>query len=970
MSTMRQVKSGWFVGMLMVCALVTAVGVQAQAGGTIQGLITDAEGVGISGVTVLITNTDTGTERTAVTGSEGFYSAPALKSGIYSLTASLEGLQPVQRDGVQLLIGQVVDVDLQMEVGTVEAAMVVTGESPLIETSRSSAAAYVSEDEIEALPIAGRDFTEFAFLTPTVQKDTDRGFLTMSGQRGIYSGMNIDGTAAKSAFFGYGRGGEATENDGLVVAQDSVKEFQVVTSGFNPEYGASGGGYVNVVTKSGTNDFKGTAFFLFRDDSMVEDLPSSPRDDFRGIDGSREVAEFERSNWGASLGGPITRDKTHFFVSYDQTQRDDPFTADLEVPGLLDAVLSRGPDFAPLVEGYERNPDGTATGLFLSSTDNLVLFGKLDHQFNPSHTGTFRINFTDFERTNNLPSAESLKAEDTISTVASLVSVFGTDKVNEFRIQFAEDNLDRLSDLEGAPVSAELEIQEGGAFASIGKAFFLPIFVTEEKLQIQDNFSYLFGDHELQFGIDYQKDDLSQLFAGFKDGRYRFTSLENFLNNDALFSLIFYGPTTNPNFDVTQELASVYAQDTWRPNDRLTVNYGFRFGRTDNPSGIEHVFPEGREIPDDTNNFAPRVGFAYSLDEDGWDVLRGGAGIFYGRTPTLLFAGPVVQNGLFPNLGIVFTLFFQEGFQPFGQPIDNLAPPPGTANEPNLVDPDWEDAETTRLNLGYERKLASNWTAGIDAIYAETEKLQSNIDSNLPAPTFDEFGRPMYTLDRPNPDFGEIFTRTSVGESEYKAVTLSIRRRYSGRYQLQAHYTWSKDEDTDSNERSATGVTVSDTTNPDYDFGLSDRDVQNRFVVSGHVELPYGFKLSGILEYRSGRPWTPTDAFLEDSYCPHGNCPSIRAVIDGQLGGRNSRRNESIQKVDFRLSKLFRFGNDRSVELFAEAFNLFDENSFAVGFGERQPTEFDGVTPNPEFGIPDTLVTTPRQFQLGARVRF
>lgn len=967
---MRQATTTSKVASLFVLGVMIAIGAQAQAGGSIQGQISDPDGVGIPGVTVTITNTETGAERTAYTSSDGLYSAPALQSGTYSVVAALEGMQPVQRDAIQLLAGQVIDVDLEMQAGTLEEAIIVTGETPLIETSRSSAAAYIGEEEIEALPIAGRDFTEFALLTPTVQNDTERGFITMSGQRGIYSGLNIDGTAGKSAFFGYGRGGEATENDGLVVAQDSVKEFQVVTSGFSPEYGASGGGYVNVVTKSGTNNLKGTAFYFFRDEGMAEDLPSSPLDDFRGVDGSREVSEFERMNWGISIGGPIARDKTHFFFSYDQTERDDPFTDDITIPGLFDAVLSRGPDFAPLVDGYERNPDGTATGLFVTSTENLILFGKLDHQFNPSHTGTFRVNYTDFERRNSQPSAESLKAEDTISVVASLVSVFGNDKINEFRVQRAEDNLDRLSDLEGAPVAAELDFSVGGERDFLGKAFFLPIFVTEEKLQIQDNFSYLFGAHELKFGLDYQKDDLSQLFAGFKDGRYRFTSIENFLNDFALFNLIFYGPIENPNFDVTQELTAVYAQDTWRPSAKLTINYGFRFGQTDNPSGIEHVFPEGREIPDDTNNFAPRFGFTYALDDAGRDVIRGGAGKFYGRTPTLLFAGPVVQNGLFPNLGIVFNLFFQDGFQPFGQPIDNLSPPPGTVNSPNLVDPNWEDAETTRLNLGYEREVMANWSAGVDFIYSESDKLQSNIDSNLAPVTFDAFGRPMTSEDRPNPNFGQVFTRASIAESEYTAITLSAKRRYSGRYQLQAHYTWSEDKDNDSNERSATGVTLSNVDDPDYDWGLSERDVQSRFVLSGLVDLPYGFKLSGIFEYRSGRPWTAEDAFLEDAYCPTGNCPPVRAVIDGQLVERNSSRNESIQKVDVRVSKLFRFGDERSVELFAEAFNLFDENSFAVAFGERQPTEFDGATPNAEFQIPDILVTTPRQFQLGARLKF
>ncbi|MEE8137649.1 MAG: TonB-dependent receptor, partial [Thermoanaerobaculia bacterium] len=661
---------------LVAGLLVPLSGALAQVTGTIQGHITDQSGAVLPGVTVVVANMDIGAKRTVVTNAEGFYIAKSLRSGNYSVTASLEGMQTVRQENIVLLVGQILDVNLELGVGEVEEIISVTAESPLIEVSRSSAAFYLNEKQIGEYPIIGRDFTAFAGFAPTVLPETDRGFIHISGQKGIYTGMNIDGTSGKSAFFGYGRGGEATENEGLVIAQDSVKEFQVVTAGFTPEYGNNGGGYINVITKSGTNTLKGTAFYFFRDDGLAEDLPSSPLDDARGIDGSRPVDEFERTNWGLSVGGPIQQDRTHFFFSYDQTERDEPFRDDIDIPGLFDAVVGRGGEFLDLVRGYERNVDGTATGLFLESIENLVLFGKVNHQFNDSHSGSFRINYTDYEVTNDIPGGESLKTEDTISIVASLVSLIGSNKVNEARIQLSEDNLDRLSDLEGGPptTAAELEFRIGGRSELLGKAFFLPIFVEEEKLQIQDNFSYLFGDHDLKFGVDYQKDDLSQLFVGFKDGRFRFTSIDNFLNDFALLQLIFYGPTTNPNFDETQEILAVYAQDTWRANEKLTLNYGFRFSQTDNPGGLQHVFPEGREIPDDTDNFAPRFGFTYALGDAGKDVIRGGAGLFYGRTPTLLFAGPVVQNGLFPNFGISFALFFFDGFKPYGEPIDNLNP--------------------------------------------------------------------------------------------------------------------------------------------------------------------------------------------------------------------------------------------------------------------------------------------------------
>ncbi len=956
--------------LLLIAAalLLCASSAFGQVFGTIQGAVTDESGARLPGVTITITNADTGTTRTVITNAEGAYNAKALQPGTYNVDASLEGMKTTKRDGVKVRVGEILDVNLAMSVGDLTEEITVTADTPLVEVSRSSAAAYVSEEEIEALPISGRDFKEFAFLAPTVQNDGSRGFLTMSGQRGIYSGLNLDGTSAKSAFFAYGRGGEATENDGLVVAQDSVREFQVVTNGFAPEFGENTGGYVNVVTKSGTNTLKGSVFFFHRDESLAEDLPSSPLDDFRGNDGSRPVDDFERQNYGLSVGGPIVQDKTHFFFSYDDTSRDEPFTRSLRTAGVYDAILQRAqtePGFANLVDGFTRNADGTATGLFLRAVDNLILFGKIDQQFNDRNSGSFRINFTDYERLSTFKDEESQKTEETNSIVGSLVSLVGDNSVNEFRLQYATDELDRLSQRVGEPIEAQVRFRFGSR-DSVGKFDFLPILVEENKLQLQDNFSYLFGSHDLKFGVDYQQDDLKQLFAGSRDGRYDFTSIDNFLNNIASNARIYFGDVQFPNYDETQSLLGIYAQDSWKPNGNLTVNYGFRYSATDNPDGLEHLFAEGREIPDDTDNFAPRLGFAYSFNE-GQDVLRGGVGLFHGRTPSLIFASQLQQNGLFPNFGRVNVQPGDIGFVPLGTPIDNENPPLDAPNSPAYVDPNFEDAETWRLNVGYDREIGNQWTAGVDLIYAEGDKLLSNVELNRTLTGLDEFGRPMYSGTRPDPQFNEIFTRQSISESEYTAITLKIGKRWNGLYQLQAHYTWSEDMDNDSNERSATGIDISNPADLDYDWGLSDRDVENRVVVSGLVKLPWDFKLSGIFEWRSGLPYTAVDGDVDFSYCGGFglgfNCADTRAVINGQVVERNSFRSEDITRIDLRVSKFFDLG-DWTIDLFGEAFNLLDENSFAVtGFNQRDPSDN-------EFGIPGTLVTTPRQFQLGFRLSF
>jgi hypothetical protein len=212
---------------------------------------------------------------------------------------------------------------------------------------------------------------------------------------------------------------------------------------------------------------------------------------------------------------------------------------------------------------------------------------------------------------------------------------------------------------------------------------------------------------------------------------------------------------------------------------------------------------------------------------------------------------------------------------------------------------------------------------------------------------------------RPDPAFNTIFVRLSNGDSEYTALTLRAKRRYSDRYQLQAHYTWSEDKSNDDNERSATGVTITDPTDLDYEWGLSDRNVENRVVVSGFVDLGVGFSLSGGVEYRSGTPWTILDANDNVHRFPGFNGPAARGVVNGQVVARNTQENESVTTVNLRLAKAFEFGN-YNVELFGEAFNLFDDVSFNVISAQTE-------VGNSEFGIPDGQANGQQQFQLGIR---
>jgi outer membrane receptor protein involved in Fe transport len=984
-----------------VCLFIAVLGVllvsnsaQAQLeSATLEGYVYDESGAVLPGVTILVTNTDNGSERTVFTNAEGFYTARSLLPGNYSVTATLEGMQTVLREAIVLLVGQRIDISITMDLGVTADIITVTGETPLIEVSRSTPASYLTEVEIENVPIVGRDFKQFALLSPTVTDDPQRGFVTISGQRGIYSGMRIDGASGKNAFFGYANGGEATENDGLVVAQESVKEFQVIQNGYAPEYGLDGGGFINVITKSGSNNYHGSAFYFFTDEGLAEDIPATPLDKFNDP-GAEDTApdEFKRQNWGLTAGGPIVRDKAHFFVSYDHTKRNTPFLDDLRTRGAYDAILARAvtePAFADLVAGYTPNNDGiaapseefgrTATGLFQRDVDNVILLGKFDFFPSQSHSASLRYNYTDYERTSTWEDEESLKQEEVNSIIGSWVAVVGQKGINDFRFQYATDDLNRGNLRVGSPIEALIRFRFG-AQDQVGKFDFLPIVANTKTIELRESFSYLFGKHDLKFGFNYVSDNMKQVFAGSKDGRYDFGSIDEFLANEDFRVRIYFGDVGFPNYDETQDVWAIFAQDAWKPTPRWTVNYGFRWGKTDNPSGLEHVFPVGRNIPDDTH-LSPRIGFAYQLSKNAQDVLRGGFGVFYGRTPTLLFASQVQENGIFPNYGRVTVSPGEVGHVPLGVPIDNENPPVETIPSTSFLVPEFQDAKNTRMNLGYERQIGTKWAASVDLLYAKGDNLQRNYNDNIAVDHLDEFGRPIYSSTVVNPNFSQIFVRRSDGNSKYKAATLKINRRFVGRYSLQAHYTWSDDKDDDSNERNATDLTVSNQDDPGYDYGLSDRDVNHRFVVVGVSNLPLGFTVSGTGKYQSGTPYSAFDPDIFGTNCPSSTtCPGPRAIINGSVVNRNTLRNESWSQFDVRAGWVWDWSDRGSLEIFAEVFNLFNQDSFTVNelgnktmnpfdnTNQQMPTTSDG-SPNPEYKIPDQQLQHPRFIQFGVRVR-
>jgi len=915
---------------------------QTQAtGGTVQGVVTDPDGNSLPGVTVTVTSSETGRVRSTVTSATGSYRVPLLPPSIYAVRVELTGFQAMERSDVVVTIGSAMDVDLQMGLASVQEVLIVTGQAPLIETSKTQVSTTIDEVAIDSLPILGRNFTDFALLTPGAQIESSRSTIALSGQRGISTAVNIDGSSDNSAFFGYQRGGTDSP---FTVSQESVKEFQVITSGIMPEFGRSGGGLLNVVTKSGTNQWRGGAHFFFRDESFTSEDPFG-----------NEQSEFSVKQFGGNIGGPIVRNEHFIFASVDAQKFTTPYFVRYSVTAAEQAALNA------FVAAHRPTWD-ISQSTFARTNDVIVPFLKADFGISDSTQLTLRANYSDHEtigggtdtslqgNTRSTQSSLGDQTEKTISIIGQLTSVLGDRAFNELRVQYGTDNLDRLSnDLLGP----DTDIRNPSI--QMGRRFFMPIFVDETKLQIQDNFSYLFDDHDIKAGIDFETDKTGEFFAGFPAGEFRFNGLSNFFAKDTDFLLQSFGVATENfenNFDVRQTILALYVQDSWRVNDKLTLNYGLRWEGTFNPDPEGNpALPQTQQIPDDLTGWQPRAGFAYAPNPK--TVFRASAGLFTSRTPTLLFFNPFTSVGL-PGVGI----FFIPSFGPNGQ-VDGLWPnalpslPPGITAEQEIYwfDSNFKSSRTLRINGGLEHEVATDLTAGVEYIFARGTSLQTLHDTNLVAGGRDQFGRMIYSGRFVDGQQWRI--DRSIGESRYHAAIISLKKRFSNGWGGMAHYTYASDKDNDSNERSAGGEQASNIYDLSDDWGFSDRSVKSRVVVAGYGDLPAAFKLAGTFTWRTG---TPYSALLPSDV--NGDTESNdRAVINGKVSGRNIFRQPDFKSLDLRVSWEARTkaGN---FQVLLDVFNVFNwKNKFTT---ETNYTDAD-------FGDLNTFIGNVRQLQLGVK---
>lgn len=917
---------------LVVLLPIAGIAQQNVTSGSLSGRIADSNGAVVGGANITATNIETSQRLTTSTDHEGRYRFPYLRIGSYDVKVEANGFTAVNKQ-LTITVGQALELPVTLEVAGVSAQVHVGSEVPLIETVRTQITETIRPREITDLPLNGRNYLDLALLVPGVSP-TNTGSnqrfaetsavpgqgISVAGQRNLYNSFILDGVSAND---------DAADLAGSYYSEEVIDQFQVVTSGGIAEFGRASGGVVNILTRSGTNQWRGNLYGFFRNQRFDARNPLAPTKDL-----------LTQAQYGLSAGGPLRRERTFLFSNFEQTRRN--YSAVLTInPNAVNTINNRLRAInyrGPLLE----------TGVVPASFDTTNFFARVDHRIDSRNQLSGRYSLYHIEAVNsrNVGGLNAVSRgtglKDTDQTVQlSNVTTISSDTVNELRFQYTNSSLEApVNDEQGPAVNIS-------GVANFGTATFSPQARDLNLIEVVDNVSTQLGSHSLKAGGSFLYNRLNIFFPGAFQGVYNFTSVNNFLNGVySTYQQAFGVPEqfqSNPNF-------GVFIQDEWRARRDLTINAGLRYDVQNLPEPIQT----------DTNNFAPRLGIVYAPG-DRKTVVRASYGLYYDRIPLRATSNALQRDG---SKYLVVQL---SPTQP-GAPVfpNVLALQPSTLpTKPNIttIDPNIEVSYSQQANLQIERELP--WDTVVSIGYLHLRAKHVILSRNANAPTVPaSAGIP--NLGRPDPNWGNISRFESSGNSYYDGMVVSLNKRASRWATMRLSYTLSKTIDDAGNFFFST---VQNNFNIREDRGLSDNDQRHRFVVSGTLEAPQqsnggnlvrllrGFQFGYIFTYGSRLPFNML--FGSDRNFDSNN-------NDRPVGvGRNTGRGFDFASLDLRVSRRFRLTERMDLQLLAEGFNVLNR----ANFGVPNNTFGSGVNPLPTFGQP-TAAFDPRQFQFGVKVSF
>lgn len=917
----------WIVARAAAAAalFLFSIGIAAAqvADAVLEVVVSDESGAPLPGVTVTASRSDTGLSRQAVTDGVGVARLPNLPPGTYRLNVELAGIPPVAQEGIPLRVGQTVRVKVTLQMRQAEA-VTVSAEVPVVDIYKTDSSTNIVPEQIQELPVADRDFQRLAFIAPGVQRERG-GFRFIGGGPVVGAGGNasqstilVDGVDFTDPALGLAR---------TRFSQDAIGEFRVITSRFDSEIGGSPGGALSIITRSGTNDFSGTVFGFFRDDSLRE----------KG-ELEQQKNDYSREQYGFTLGGPFVRDKTHWFLSFEQINEDN-----------ITLFRPVGTTYGPLAADLPHPFDQT------------LGFVGLDHRLSDSQALAAKGVFERYREENfrvggvsDVASGQQLNRDNWNVSVAH-VWVPGTKTTNELRAQYGERSYDEPTNSEGTA-----EWFSSGNTLVTGGNILGDLLGEGDLWEIRDTFALRGigpkGAHDLKAGFSIQRINERSRIDVAQTGWFIYAT-----DTRALPILYIFG-VGSADIEMSTTRYGVFLQDDWRPLQNLAVSVGLRYDYdtdANNPDFEHPLVPNGRDR--DTDNIQPRLGFSWDIGNDGRHVLRGGAGIFTGRYILVPAFAELQQNGvtgrvLQQRLNGVLVGLPAFRLDPANPTTTGILLNPDIA----LLDDELEAQESNQVSLGWTARL---WNSGL---YADLEGLYVKGDNEIIIrdTNFGGNANPV----RLNRAYNQINTYTNEGESEYKAVILSLNGAIKGGHIVTGSVTLADKKNTNDDFSPALTDYPSDPADIDAEYGRSRADERYRIVLSGVIRAPWGITVAPIYEYGSGQPW------------------NRRLGYDRNGDARTSDRPEGVERFSkdgppfrqfsLRLTKEFALG-PVSLDVIAEAFNLFDTTNYAVD--SIQTGEFlSGPTlanpnppavPNPLFGRA-TATFPGREIQLGLRVSF
>jgi len=930
---------------VMACAGLLSATAAAQETinfGSVSGRVIDEQGAVVSEARVVARQLDTNQAAEQLSDGAGRFRFPYLRVGRYEIVVSRPGFADATR-AVTISIGSAFELPMTLRVAGLDTTISVSADAPLIEAARSQIAGTVSQAEVESLPLNGRNFLDLALMIPGVSP-TNIGStqlfaetsavpgqgISVASQRNLSNSFIVDGLSAND---------DAAGLSGIPYGVDAVEQFQVVTSGGQAELGRALGGYISVVTKSGTNAVHGTMYGFFRDDALNA---------ANALSGTK--LPMDQQQYGGSLGGPLAQNRTFYFANFEQRLLDQSGLVTI-APADVTAINAR------LVQtGYPGA--AVSTGVYPNPVHSANVLGKVDHLVGRSDQLTLRYSLYHVTSNQsrgsgglNAPSASAGLDNLDQSVAFGNTWTLSPTTVNETRAQFVH------GDLQAPPTDTIGPAVSIAGVATFGTLSGSPTRRQNGLYQVVDNLSHQAGAHALRAGVDFVFNDDTITYPRSARGSYTFSTLANFLAGTySGFTQTFGNPVvsqTNPN-------VGVYAQDEWRAGSRLTLNLGLRY---------DLQFLES--IHTDTDNVSPRAGFAWTPTASHALVVRGNAGLFFDRIPLRAVANAILSAGNTTEL----TSLHQpnvSGLIPTqaGAPVfpDIL---PAQLLTTTLVDfttmnRDLQNAYSRQASLEVERVLGHGTTISAGYQYVRGLGLLMSVNQNVPTCVAAGTNNGC----RPNVAYRNNSQYSSAGDSNYHGLHLSLLQRPVSWATARVSYTLSKSMN-DLGE--AFFSSPIDPTDVRRDWGRSDDDQRHRLVVSGTVSA-HDFQLGGLLQYYSSLPFNITSgvASLQGTTgrpfadgAPSTPNFDVRAV---SFIPRNAGTGNDFFSLTLRASRSFRVRNGARVEALVEVFNLTNRvnnltrnTNFGSGAYPASPSStFNQIT----------AVGDSRALQLGVRVRF